>query len=135
MRRILLLTLLAMPGLAYAEDYVFFHNNDSISMRKAGGEVAVQVCSISNKSAFEFVCNGNDQLKWINSSDGWKSYSCPLGTNYSLLNIMVRETGAQGKSGTVGPANSDMVVRVSDAEVTQVQGRDTKSSADANKCK
>jgi len=135
MRRILMFVVLALPGLVCAEDYVFFHNNDSISMKNSGGDISIQVCSISSKSAFEFVCNGNSQLKWINTSNSWQTLNCTKGVNAALLNIVVREKGQQGGQGTVGPANSDMVVRVDGVQVTQVQGRDTRSSADANKCK
>ncbi len=128
MRWVLIFVALAAPGLACADDYVFYQNNDSISMRNVGGDISVRVCSFSSKSAYEFVCNGQNTLKWINSSNRWSDVFCKKGTNAALLNIVVRE-------GSVGPANSAMVVRVSGVEVTQVQGADDRAAGDNNKCK
>jgi hypothetical protein len=70
---------------------VFFRNNDSISMRNAGWNISVKVFSVRSKSAYEFVCNGNNTQELINRSNTWQSLNCLKGTNAALLDIVVRE--------------------------------------------
>jgi hypothetical protein len=137
MRHILSLAfaLAAVPVAASAQDYVMFHDGDYVNAANPGGPVTFKVCSISNQSAFQFTCNGGQELRWVKAPNQWSTVDCPYSGSGATAGITLREKGQQGKSGTVGPANSDLVVRIDAGSVTTKGGIDQKASADKNKCK
>jgi len=109
-------------------DYLFIHNNDSISLMKANpsaDEITFHFYSISGRSRIDIDKGAGviEEKIIFRNSDGWqsRSYSC------DTVKIIIRETG--NNQGTTDlPGDSDVVIRINSSEV-KVFGKNHEDSA------
>ncbi|MFB3852120.1 MAG: hypothetical protein ACE14Q_09410 [Acidobacteriota bacterium] len=95
---------------AATKDYLFLHNNDSITLYpKNNGDPIDVVCysiSESSKIVLDKGAGVRENIT-IKNSDGWKDLSCGYCTS---LTIKVKEDGTPS-------SDSDLVVRIDDSKV------------------
>jgi len=109
-------------------DYLFIHNNDSISLMKANpyaDEITFHFYSISGRSRIDIDKGAGviEEKIIFKNSDGWqsRSYSC------DTVKIIIKETG--NNQGTPDlPGDSDVVIRINSSEA-KVFGKNHEDSA------
>ncbi len=109
-------------------DYLFIHNNDSISLMKSNpsaDEITFHFYSISGRSRIDIDKGAGviEEKIIFKNSDGWqsRSYSC------DTVKIIIKETG--NNQGTPDlPGDSDVVIRINSSEA-KVFGKNHEDSA------
>lgn len=126
----LLILFLSLPLTSQdtTQDYLFLHNNDSISLQKpnySAADITFHIYSISEKSTI-VVDKGagvKEETLTFKNSEGWqtRNYSC------DMVKLIIKEAGNKS-------SDSDVVIRIKSSEA-KVIGKNGEDSAKKNqKC-